>query len=1087
MLVTFVVAIIALRAATEARSKVRELERRNALLQSALNELRGRVDYWVGRQAASTEPAAPAAQPIPAAAAPAPEAAQPPATSTQPAPAAAPGAAARTAAPASIFPVFATGTPAVQMPQWQPPPVRAPQAEHTPEPVAKAVPAAPQPTPPAPAAKPEPARPASRPAPAWVEAARRWLFTGNLVAKLGLVILLIGVSFLLKYVASQIVIPIELRIAAVAVADIFLLRWGWRIRDSRRAIALPVQGAAIGIFELLTFASFRLYDLIPGGAAFVLLFALTVFTCLLAVMQNAVWLALFGIVTGFAAPIVTSTGGGSHIGLFSYYALLNAGIFAIALKRSWRSLNLAGFIMTFGIGTAWGLRSYTPADYLSVQLFLLLFVLFYTGISLAFAASRQVGQRPYIDAILVFGTPVAGAGLQFALVRDMPFGVAFAALGMGLYYTALAVYLWRHRGEHFRQLVGSFLTVGVLFGTLAIPMALDGRATSAAWAAEGAAIVWAGLRLQRRRTWMFGLALQLGSWLAFLGSTARLTPQQALDASMWLGFLILAASAGVMAWRFQAVGDHGRARNGIRMGLWWLTAATLLIGAWIEIGLRADGTVRAALLAGSALLLCAAVATAGPRLRVAGTRVVALAIQLLAALAVLWQILGSWTLGTGNWAERPVVAILMITGSALFSAWRLREDAPRWSRTMLAWSAAWWYGSVASIGADLLADLIDIRSGIVSLDWWSAYALCIAVSALLFTLAARRLAWPALRWLAAPCWLALGLALATALVILYSGHTLAWREWGVLAVLLVVSEVLLQGWPRNGWELGRKRTLAVHALRTAGPWLVIWPAGYELLVRWLAGPALYRDLLATAGWDAAGVWGQCLPAWLQMGVLAWLLRAVRQERWPVAPFGPWYARMLLPLATLWCVLRVIWWNLVQDGGMAPLPYLPLLNPVDLSTAFAAALVFAHCRVALPDLAAAARGRLRWLAGVAAFGWLNLMLLRTAAHVLDLPYEAGALLASRAVEAMLSLVWALSALVLMRFAVRRSLRAAWLAGAAILLLVVAKLFLVDLDGSGSMERIVSFVGVGLLMLAIGYLAPFPTDRSGPDDKRDGEAA
>jgi uncharacterized membrane protein len=173
--------------------------------------------------------------------------------------------------------------------------------------------------------------------------------------------------------------------------------------------------------------------------------------------------------------------------------------------------------------------------------------------------------------------------------------------------------------------------------------------------------------------------------------------------------------------------------------------------------------------------------------------------------------------------------------------------------------------------------------------------------------------------------------------------------------------------------------------------------------------------------------------------------------------------------------------------MAPLPYLPLLNPVDLSTAFAAALVVTHCRVAAPDMAGAARTRLRWLGGLAAFGWFNLVLLRTAAHVLDLPYDASALFDSRAVQAMLSLVWSLSALVLMRFAVRRALRAAWLVGAAILLLVVAKLFLVDLDGSGSMERIVSFVGVGLLMLAIGYLAPFPTDKAGHDTPHDGEAA
>jgi uncharacterized membrane protein len=49
---------------------------------------------------------------------------------------------------------------------------------------------------------------------------------------------------------------------------------------------------------------------------------------------------------------------------------------------------------------------------------------------------------------------------------------------------------------------------------------------------------------------------------------------------------------------------------------------------------------------------------------------------------------------------------------------------------------------------------------------------------------------------------------------------------------------------------------------------------------------------------------------------------------------------------------------------------------------------------------------------------------------------------------------------------------WLAGAGLMAAVVGKLLLVDLSSAGTIERIVSFVGVGLLMLVIGYLAPAP---------------
>jgi uncharacterized membrane protein len=49
---------------------------------------------------------------------------------------------------------------------------------------------------------------------------------------------------------------------------------------------------------------------------------------------------------------------------------------------------------------------------------------------------------------------------------------------------------------------------------------------------------------------------------------------------------------------------------------------------------------------------------------------------------------------------------------------------------------------------------------------------------------------------------------------------------------------------------------------------------------------------------------------------------------------------------------------------------------------------------------------------------------------------------------------------------------WFAGAGLLGCGVAKLFFVDLAGSGSVSRIVSFLAVGGLMLLIGFFAPVP---------------
>jgi uncharacterized membrane protein len=94
----------------------------------------------------------------------------------------------------------------------------------------------------------------------------------------------------------------------------------------------------------------------------------------------------------------------------------------------------------------------------------------------------------YIDATVLFGPPLVGFGLQFALVQHIEFAAAFSALAMGLFYLLLARLLVGRTGDRAVLLVETCLALGVVFASLAIPLGLDARWTSAAWAVEGAGI-----------------------------------------------------------------------------------------------------------------------------------------------------------------------------------------------------------------------------------------------------------------------------------------------------------------------------------------------------------------------------------------------------------------------------------------------------------------------------------------------------------------------------------------------------------------------------------------------------------------------
>src|SRR5262249_51305889 len=210
-----------------------------------------------------------------------------------------------------------------------------------------------------------------------------------------------------------------------------------------------------------------------------------------------------------------------HVMLFSYYLVLNLGIVAIALYKSWRPLNLLGFAFTFVIGTFWGVTRYQPEQFGSTEPFLVAFFLLYLAIPVLYALRQSLTLLHYVDGTLVFGVPLVAFGLQTGLVRPYEFGAAWSAFALALLYLGLASALWGRAGERLRLLTESFLALGVGFGTLAIPLAFDGRIPSAAWALEGAAIVWVSARQSRKLGLAFGLLLQFAAGVAFLADVAK--------------------------------------------------------------------------------------------------------------------------------------------------------------------------------------------------------------------------------------------------------------------------------------------------------------------------------------------------------------------------------------------------------------------------------------------------------------------------------------------------------------------------------------------------------------------------------------
>ncbi len=423
--------------------------------------------------------------------------------------------------------------------------------------------------PPQPPTKPPPKRPpkppptVSEPNPL-VELVGRWVFGGNPLVKIGVVILFLGLGFALRYAAELGLLPLWLRYAGVAATGVALIAFGWRWRGREDNYGLILQGTGFGVLYLTTLAAMKLHPLLPLGTGFVLLFLVAAFAAFLAVVQDAMILAVVAALGGFAAPVLASTGAGNHIVLFSYLTVLNLGIVAIAWFRRWRLLNILGYVCSFGLGSAWAQEHYRDELFSTTEPFLLMLFGLYVLITVLFArrtladagdsdastlvehvrqASRQV---KYVDGSLAFGVPFSAFWLQHLLVAPYQYGTATSAIGFSLFYFLLAFILITGTGRRYFLLNETLIALGAIFGTLAIPL-LETDWTAAAWAVEAAGVYWIGYRQRQAHVRIFAFIVLIGSAVYFLPELRLAAAGTVLDGPI-LSAALLTISTGFVYW-----------------------------------------------------------------------------------------------------------------------------------------------------------------------------------------------------------------------------------------------------------------------------------------------------------------------------------------------------------------------------------------------------------------------------------------------------------------------------------------------------------------------------------------------------------
>ncbi len=284
----------------------------------------------------------------------------------------------------------------------------------------------------------------------YVEMARGDLekFIGeNLISKIGIIILVVGVGIGAKYAMDNGWISPLLRIVFGYVMGFGLLGLAVRLKAKYLNFSAVLLSGAMAIMYFVTYFAYAYYSLMPQLVAFALMVVFTAFTVGAAIFYNRQVIAHIGLVGAYAVPFLLSDNSGNYLALFTYMAIINAGILAVSVKKYWRPLFYTASLFTWLIYYSWYVTKYAADQHFYLAL---VFLAIFFAIFFATKIAQAIIHRDTEDnenLISIFITAFIYYSLCFAIsdfktsVTDYIFLFSYVAvISLGILLTSYRFY-----------------------------------------------------------------------------------------------------------------------------------------------------------------------------------------------------------------------------------------------------------------------------------------------------------------------------------------------------------------------------------------------------------------------------------------------------------------------------------------------------------------------------------------------------------------------------------------------------------------------------------------------------------------------
>ena len=358
----------------------------------------------------------------------------------------------------------------------------------------------------------------------------------NLLSKIGITVLVLGISFFVKYAIDQNWIKETGRVIIGLIAGGILIGIAHRIRNSYRSFSSVLMGGGLTVFYFTIAFAFHQYHLISQTAGFIIMFIITAFAVVLSLYYDRLELAILATIGGFITPFLVSTGQDNYVALFTYLCILNSGLMVLAWFKRWPSINIIALFFTTIIYGSWLIKKMWfdyPAvvPYKDAMLFGILFYLQFVTMNIV----NNIRERKIFNAFDFIVVLSINFLFYLAAMFILPYwdhgnynGLFTALLGI---FNLLLVLGFKQKKTIDPNFLALLTGLALTFISLAAPVQFNGNYVTLFWAAEAVILFWL---FQRTRTVQLKIAsliiavLMLGSlgvtWMQVYFSDHQLIP-----------------------------------------------------------------------------------------------------------------------------------------------------------------------------------------------------------------------------------------------------------------------------------------------------------------------------------------------------------------------------------------------------------------------------------------------------------------------------------------------------------------------------------------------------------------------------------